>query len=273
MDNHYNSDGKDSDSYLYSHMFDDEDTADASETDRAEQEEEYTEIKEQMYQDKLSNLKRQLQMLHSGNHPDYIKGSKRLEEDYERHRLHMLAWKDVETERVERDHVMERQTAIKEFEIQKAELRENLIADLEEKKKLLEVEKTNMELDSVALEARPTITRKLRRRPNDPLPVTDKRRRVVPPLIDYLLDDNDIIEDLELINENRILSPKRKQIPENNYDGSGSEEDESATQVRIEDGKLYYDKKWFHRGQQVYYEGKEVGNKNSGVINTINFSE
>lgn len=29
-------------------------------------------------------------------------------------------------------------------------------------------------------------------------------------------------------------------------------------ETRIEDGKLLYEKRWFHRGQQIYVEGKEM---------------
>ena len=29
--------------------------------------------------------------------------------------------------------------------------------------------------------------------------------------------------------------------------------------VRVEDGKLFYENKWFHKGQQVFVESKEHG--------------
>lgn len=29
-------------------------------------------------------------------------------------------------------------------------------------------------------------------------------------------------------------------------------------ETRIEDGKLLYEKRWFHRGQQIYVEGKDL---------------
>ena len=35
-----------------------------------------------MYQDKLANLKKQLQQLEEGNHPDYLKRLKKLEQNY-----------------------------------------------------------------------------------------------------------------------------------------------------------------------------------------------
>ena len=32
----------------------------------------------------------------------------------------------------------------------------------------------------------------------------------------------------------------------------------SYGETRIEDGKLLYERRWFHRGQQVYVEGKDL---------------
>ncbi|GLH01146.1 Sin3 histone deacetylase corepressor complex component SDS3 [Gryllus bimaculatus] len=59
----------------------DEDTEEASETDMGKSEE-YTEIKEQMYQDKLANLKKQLQQLKDGSHPEYNRKLKKLDIQY-----------------------------------------------------------------------------------------------------------------------------------------------------------------------------------------------
>lgn len=36
-----------------------------------------------MYQDKLANLKKQLQQLEEGNHPDYLKRLKKLDQNYQ----------------------------------------------------------------------------------------------------------------------------------------------------------------------------------------------
>lgn len=39
-------------------------------------------------------------------------------------------------------------------------------------------------------------------------------------------------------------------------------------ETRIEDGKLLYERRWFHRGQPVYVEGKEIS-KFAGNIAAI----
>ncbi|XP_062890322.1 sin3 histone deacetylase corepressor complex component SDS3 isoform X2 [Mobula hypostoma] len=62
----------------------DEDTEDASETDIAnkQDDEDYLEVKEQMYQEKLTSLKRQLQQLQEGTLQEYQKRMKKLDQQY-----------------------------------------------------------------------------------------------------------------------------------------------------------------------------------------------
>lgn len=47
---------------------------------------------------------------------------------------------------MERNYIKEKKAAVKEFDDKKVELKENLIAELEEKKKMIENEKITMEL-------------------------------------------------------------------------------------------------------------------------------
>uniref|UniRef100_A0A7N6C3J1 SDS3 homolog, SIN3A corepressor complex component n=1 Tax=Anabas testudineus TaxID=64144 RepID=A0A7N6C3J1_ANATE len=103
-----------------------EDTEDASETDLAKHDEDdYVEIKEQMYQDKLASLKRQLQQLQEGTLQEYQKRMKKLDQQY-KERLRN-AGKLSSTEQVERNYIKEKKAAVKEFDDKKVELKENLI--------------------------------------------------------------------------------------------------------------------------------------------------
>uniref|UniRef100_A0A8C3D0C4 SDS3 homolog, SIN3A corepressor complex component n=1 Tax=Cairina moschata TaxID=8855 RepID=A0A8C3D0C4_CAIMO len=195
------------------------DTEDASETDLAKHEEEdYVEMKEQMYQDKLASLKRQLQQLQEGTLQEYQKRMKKLDQQYKERIRNAELFLQLETDQVEKNYVKEKKAAAKEFEDKKIELKENLIAELEEKKKMIENEKLTMELTGDSMEVKPIMTRKLRRRPNDPVPIPDKRRKP----LNYLLTDEQIMEDLRTLNK----SPAQR------------------FEARIEDGKLYYDKRW-----------------------------
>ncbi|XP_069475283.1 sin3 histone deacetylase corepressor complex component SDS3 isoform X4 [Ambystoma mexicanum] len=227
----------------------DEDTEDASETDMAKQDDvDYVEMKEQMYQDKLASFKRQLQQLQ--------------EELF----LHL------ETEQVERNYIKEKKAAVKEFEDKKIELKENLIAELEEKKKMIENEKLTMELTGDSMEVKPIMTRKLRRRPNDPVPIPDKRRKPAPAQLNYLLTDEQIMEDLRTLN--KVKSPKRPVSPSSpeHLPSTPAESPVHRFEARIDDGKLYYDKRWYHRSQAIYLESKE-NTKISCVISSVGTNE
>uniref|UniRef100_A0A3B3ZZC5 Uncharacterized protein n=1 Tax=Periophthalmus magnuspinnatus TaxID=409849 RepID=A0A3B3ZZC5_9GOBI len=238
---------------------DSEETEDASETDLAKHDEDdFVEIKE-MYQDKLTSLKRQLQQLQE-TLQEYQKRMKKLDQQY-KERLRNALFLQLETEQVERNYIKEKKAAVKEFDDKKVELKENLIAELEEKKKMIENEKLTMELTG-SMEVKPIMTRKLRRRPNDPVPIPDKRRKPAPQL-NYLLTDDQIMEDLRTLNKSPS-SPEH--IPSAPMDNPSQ-----RYEARIEEGKLYYDKR-YHKSQAIYLESKD-NTKISCVISSVGTNE
>ncbi|KAF5906366.1 sin3 histone deacetylase corepressor complex component SDS3, partial [Clarias magur] len=241
-----------------------EDTEDASETDLAKHDEDdYVELKEQMYQDKLASLKRQLQQLQEGTLQEYQKRMKKLDQQYKERLRNADLFLQLETEQVERNYIKEKKAAVKEFDDKKVELKENLIAELEEKKKMIENEKLTMELTGDSMEVKPIMTRKLRRRPNDPVPIPDKRRKPAP----------DILYDLLLIYTS-LKSPKRPASPSSpeHLPTTPMESPTQRYEARIEDGKLYYDKRWYHKSQAIYLESKD-NTKISCVISSVGTSE
>jgi len=246
----------------------DEDTEDASETEVVKREEEFTEIKEQMYQDKLAQLKKQLQQLKEGTLPEYMKKLKKIEQQYkERLRVNQI-WYEYELDCVEKDYMQEKKLAVKDFEERKIDLKENLVLELEDKKKSIENERITMELTGDSMEVKTITTRKLRRRPNDPTPVPEKRRKPSPAQLNYCLEEDEIMEDLKIINKvsGKPLQKKMQALP-TNLTGS-----EYLYDARIDEGRLYYDKRWFHRSQPVFIESKEAG-KIAATISAVGTSE
>ncbi|XP_030750514.1 sin3 histone deacetylase corepressor complex component SDS3-like [Sitophilus oryzae] len=241
----------------------DEDTEDASETDTGRQEEQL-EIKEQMYQDKLANLKKKLAQLKDGTHYEYNKRVKKLETQYqERIRLNEI-YKEYMLDFIKRDYAQELKAAAKDFEEKKIDLRENLISDLEDKKRNIEAERSSIELTGDSMEVKPAMTRKLRRRPNEPIPLPEKRRKAPAAQITYLLEEKEIETDLRQIKEvtfsMRRLSESSLGSPNHGIGNMGvqnSGDHQTLIETRIEDGKLLYEKRWFHRGQSIFVEGKD----------------
>ncbi|KAB5528732.1 hypothetical protein PHYPO_G00143570 [Pangasianodon hypophthalmus] len=247
-----------------------EDTEDASETDLAKHDEDdYVELKEQMYQDKLASLKRQLQQLQEGTLQEYQKRMKKLDQQYKERLRNADLFLQLETEQVERNYIKEKKAAVKEFDDKKVELKENLIAELEEKKKMIENEKLTMELTGDSMEVKPIMTRKLRRRPNDPVPIPDKRRKPAPDIL-YDLQSNIF----HISHPKTLKSPKRPASPSSpeHLPTTPMESPTQRYEARIEDGKLYYDKRWYHKSQAIYLESKD-NTKISCVISSVGTSE
>ncbi|KAK2170329.1 hypothetical protein LSH36_3g13039 [Paralvinella palmiformis] len=244
-----------------------------------------------MYQDKLAQLKKQLVQLKEGTLPEYMKKMRKIDQLYkERLRVNEI-WLHYEMELVENEYIKEKKAAAKEFEEKKIDLKEQLILDLEEKKRQVESERNTMELTGDSMEVKAVMTRKLRRRPNDPLPIPEKRRkpspdilfiilivelrnRTVEPLLvswlNYCLSEDEILDDLKIIN--KISGKPISKKPQITSLITSPASNDFPFDARIDDGKLYYDKKWFHRGQPVFLESKEAG-KVSAVINCVGTQE
>ncbi|XP_050442843.1 sin3 histone deacetylase corepressor complex component SDS3 [Adelges cooleyi] len=273
-----------------------------SDDEGKENREKHTEIQEQVYQDKLAGIQKQLQQLKEGTHVEYVKQLKKLEAQQKNLLLMNNIWRDCLLESIEREYVKERRLAHKEFEDRNNDLTETLVTELNERKKAIEHDNMTMELTSDSTDQKPAMTRKLRRRPNDPVvPAPQEKRRKPPPVssIDYMLDENEIDHDVKAIQEALAsissastttttvkprdtvnsssvrkpgflpssgsstgnMSPKKSQT-------SDTEGSSAIPDTRIEDGKLLFEKRWYHRGQPVFVEGRQIS-KFAAVISAI----
>lgn len=162
------------------------------------------------------------------------------------------------------------------------------MTDFEDKRKLIESERHTMELTGDSVDSKPTITRKLRRRPNDPLPVVDqKRRKPTNGQLILLLEDKDIDSDLKLIsrgksiisnsNSNNIRHSLASSQAYGNLNSASSgmmmlaqavspgENGQQLIETRIEDGKLWFERRWYHRGQAITVEGRDIPRFSSNI--------
>ncbi|GBN37445.1 Sin3 histone deacetylase corepressor complex component SDS3 [Araneus ventricosus] len=219
------------------------DTEDASETARINDEEAYSEIKDQIYRDKSADLKNQLKQLENRTHPLYVKGVKLLKEEYVERQFKNEIFYAVEVERIKREHEIERETAYNEFDQKEKELKENLIADLEEKRKIIEAERDSMDVTTDTMDILQNPIRKLRRRAKDtsPAPEPKRRKTSISQQLKFQLTEDEINEDLRKINE---VSAERSSKVNDNSEESSSEISNSSD-IRVENGKLYYEKYWY----------------------------
>ena len=296
----------------------DEDTEDASETEsmRPGDEERVAsryrpadEMKEQCFRSRLAELHQQLAQLEAGTHPAWVKGCERLQKDYEEQKFALNVSFELQMKQINKEFETEKAAAISEFEERRAEIKESLQSELDEqRRRFLEADSNDLMLDAV--EPKPVIRRQLRRRPNDPAPMpTDRRRRPSPAHINYLLDDEQIADDLKLMDkilkeaksaareESRKIKIKSEHREEtrkikgdhhrggehHSHKGGGGggghlsadkvKQEHCVFEARIEDGKLFYNKKWYHRGQNIMLEATADGAKYPGIIHQIGNSD
>ncbi|QQP31566.1 Uncharacterized protein FKW44_025203, partial [Caligus rogercresseyi] len=145
--------------------------------------------------------------------PGVLQEARKLESALkERHRFNDLV-RQLEINMVTSDYLREKVSCAQEFEEQKLYLRESLVAELEDKMRLIESERGGMELGSGgdAMELKTISTRKLRRRTNidgggsGGHSGSDKRRKMnVQNNVQLLLEENEILEDLRIVNKNKL---------------------------------------------------------------------
>ncbi|XP_015367243.1 PREDICTED: sin3 histone deacetylase corepressor complex component SDS3 isoform X3 [Diuraphis noxia] len=253
-----------------------------SDEEGKENREKHTEIQEQVYQDKLAGIQRQLQQLRDGTHAEYVKQLKKLDAQHKNELRMNNLWRDCLLDAIEREFNRERRLAHKEFEDRNAELTETLISELNERKKAIEHDNLNMELSPDSSDQKPAMTRKLRRRPNDPVEHEIEHdvkliQESLASLASTSITTTPTIKTRDTVNSSSIrkpgclpstssstagnMSPKKSQ----NSDTEGSS---AIPDTRIEDGKLLFEKRWYHRGQPVFVEGRQMA-KFPAVISAI----
>ncbi|KAF1488990.1 Sin3 histone deacetylase corepressor complex component SDS3, partial [Pygoscelis antarcticus] len=267
------------------------DTEDASETDLAKHEEEdFVEMKEQMYQDKLASLKRQLQQLQEGTLQEYQKRMKKLDQQY-KERIRNAGKLNFFLSMTENLCSLSAVPAwMLEAITKKIQFSLLLLTPFP-----LVLPTLQLHYSTDSMEVKPIMTRKLRRRPNDPVPIPDKRRKPAPDILlqnnwrailNYLLTDEQIMEDLRTLNKSDVplcaghmlvlntvslLFSASPSSPEH-LPATPAESPAQRFEARIEDGKLYYDKRWYHKSQAIYLESKE-NTKISCVISSVGANE
>lgn len=102
----------------------------------------------------MAYLKQQLEQLEQGLHPDYQRKLKKLETVFKDRLLLNEVWKEYEMQRAEEEYILEKESASRELDEKKVELQENLISELEEKKRLVETERITIELTGDSMEVK-----------------------------------------------------------------------------------------------------------------------
>ncbi|XP_065197201.1 sin3 histone deacetylase corepressor complex component SDS3-like [Sycon ciliatum] len=256
-------------------------TEGASETDAGKVEEDVKDFSSpmQLLKDKVQQYRKELQDLNAGSHAEYQRRVTKLERAHDESVRTIECWRDFMTLEIDSEYRGELEAAEKEYETKRANLKDMLTADLADKKKVIETERQTMELTGDSTEVKPIVTRKLRKRMQDVVPQAEKRRRPASNIaLNCALDEDDVMADLLRVYKGKLpvsLRPPQAQAAQGAHTTSATSSNtlsDQGVEVKLQDGKLFYDKKVFIRGQPVFLDQKD-GTRISGTVQSIGQNE
>jgi Sin3 histone deacetylase corepressor complex component SDS3 len=170
-------------------------------------EKEFADLKEKFFKDKIVQLKREIESIKNGTHPQFCEKCRELEEVKTDRILAAEQWKQYQLQNINNMFEAERKQAEEEYKSEKRQLRERMINAIVDKKKKLTEEKMTMNLTD-STDARMN-TRTLRKRGVDKTQQNNFKRKLNPPHINYTLRESEIMEDLNLILNTTVKTSRR----------------------------------------------------------------
>nr|XP_057945319.1 breast cancer metastasis-suppressor 1-like protein-A [Doryrhamphus excisus] len=227
-------------------------------------EKQFTDLKEQLYKERLSQVDIKLQEVMAGCAQEYLEPLANLQENMQIRTKVAGIYKELCLESVKNKYDCEIQAACQHWESEKLLLFDTVQSELEEKIRRLEEDRHSIDITSElwndGLHSR-------KNKKKDPFcPIKKKKPVVVSgPYIVYMLQDLDILEDWTAIRKAMAsLGPPRVKVD--------AKTDRHQHVARSEDGRLFYDNQWYCRGQSICINRKDEF-PTSAVITTINNDE
>lgn len=227
-------------------------------------EKQFTDLKDQLYKERLSQVDAKLQEVIAGKAPEYLEPLATLQENMQIRTKVAGIYRELCLESVKNKYECEIQASRQHCESEKLLLYDTVQSELEEKIRRLEEDRHSIDITS-ELWNDELQSRKKRKDPFSP----DKKKPVVVsgPYIVYMLQDLDILEDWTTIRKAMAtLGPHRvKTEPPVKLE-------KHMHSARSEEGRLYYDGEWYIRGQTICIDKKDEC-PTSAIITTINHDE
>ncbi|KAG1973140.1 breast cancer metastasis-suppressor 1-like protein-A [Pimephales promelas] len=229
-------------------------------------EKQFTDLKDQLYKERLSQVDAKLQEVMSGKAPEYLDPLATLQENMQVRTKVAGIYRELCLESVKNKYDCETQAALQHWESEKLLLFDTVQSELEEKIRRLEEDRHSIDITSELwndeLQSR-------KNKKKDPFSPDKKKKPVVVsgPYIVYMLQDLDILEDWTAIRKAMAtLGPHRVKTD------VSSKIEKHQHNARSEDGRLFYDGDWYSRGQAICIDKKDEY-PTSAIITTINHDE
>ncbi|KAM9201722.1 breast cancer metastasis-suppressor 1-like protein isoform X1 [Pteronotus mesoamericanus] len=234
-------------------------------------EKQFTDLKDQLYKERLSQVDAKLQEVIAGKAPEYLEPLATLQENMQIRTKVAGIYRELCLESVKNKYECEIQASRQHCESEKLLLYDTVQSELEEKIRRLEEDRHSIDITS-ELWNDELQSRKKRKDPFSP----DKKKPVVVsgPYIVYMLQDLDILEDWTTIRKamatlgpHRVKTELFELIPL-----APVKLEKHLHSARSEEGRLYYDGEWYIRGQTICIDKKDEC-PTSAIITTINHDE
>ncbi|XP_030626754.1 breast cancer metastasis-suppressor 1-like protein-A [Chanos chanos] len=229
-------------------------------------EKQFTDLKDQLYKERLSQVDIKLQEVMAGSAQEYLEPLANLQENMQIRTKVASIYRELCLESVRNKYDCEIQAASQHWESEKLLLFDTVQSELEEKIRRLEEDRHSIDITSElwndGMQSR-------KNKKKDPFSPGKKKKPVVVsgPYIVYMLQDLDILEDWTAIRKAMAsMGPHRVKV-----DVSPKPEKQHHI-VRSEDGRLFYDGKWYSRGQAICINKREEY-PTSAIVTTINQDE
>ncbi|XP_062267641.1 breast cancer metastasis-suppressor 1-like protein-A [Platichthys flesus] len=230
-------------------------------------EKQFTDLKEQLYKERLSQVDIKLQEVMAGCAQEYLEPLANLQENMQIRTKVAGIYRELCLDSVKNKYECEIQAACQHWESEKLLLFDTVQSELEEKIRRLEEDRHSIDITSElwndGLHSR-------KNKKKDPFcPVKKKKPVVVSgPYIVYMLQDLDILEDWTAIRKAMAsLGPHRVKV-----DVPAVKPERHHHVARSEDDRLFYDNQWYCRGQAICINRKDEY-PTSAIITTINNDE
>ncbi|XP_046870495.1 breast cancer metastasis-suppressor 1-like protein-A [Hypomesus transpacificus] len=229
-------------------------------------EKQFTDLKDHLYKERLSQVDAKLQEVMSGKASEYLDPLASLQENMQIRTKVAGIYKELCQESVKNKYECEIQAACQHWESEKLLLFDTVQSELEEKIRRLEEDRHSIDITSELWNDELQSRRSKKKDPFSP----DKKKKPVAvsgPYIVYMLQDLDILEDWTAIRKAvATLGPHRgKEAPTN-------KNEKLQHSARSEEGRLFYDGEWYGRGQNICIDKKDEY-PTSAIITTINHDE
>ncbi|XP_077076610.1 breast cancer metastasis-suppressor 1-like protein-A isoform X2 [Siphateles boraxobius] len=220
-------------------------------------EKQFTDLKDQLYKERLGQMDLKLQEVMAGNAAEYLEPLATLQENMQIRTKVAGIYRELCLESVRNKYDCEMQAASQHWESEKLLLFDTVQSELEEKIRRLEEDRHSIDITS---ELWNDGLQSKKNKKKDPLSPGKKKKHVA--VSDILYINLDILEDWTAIRKAMAsMGPHRVKVdaplkPERHHHVA-----------RSEDGRLFYDNKWYSRGQTICINRKDEYPISATIIN------